>query len=411
MFSSTRIGLPLCVLCLLWIAQINAQVNTSDWPQWRGPRRTGEVSLTAPANWPAALTKRWEIAVGAGHSSPVISGTRVVLHAREGEREVVRAVDLESGREIWRNEYAAPYTMNPAARLHGPGPKSTPVIGSGRVFTLGISGILSAYDFASGKLLWRLDAPPVQPTYGTGTSPVLDGNLLIAHVGGENKGALTAFDPATGAVRWRWAGDGPGYASPIVADIGGTKHVITQTQKFVVSVNAANGQLLWQIPFTTSFDQNVVTPIVRGDLVVYSGLDNGTTAVRVVRKGAAWTTEQVWKNDAVSMYMSTPVVADSTLYGLSHKNRGQFFAVDLTSGKTLWTTTGRQGDNASLLIAGPLLLMATTNSELIVARANPARFEEVKRYTIAESAVWAHPAVSGRSIVVKDVDKLICWTI
>jgi hypothetical protein len=99
------------------------------------------------------------------------------------------------------------------------------------------------------------------------------------------------------------------------------------------------------------------------------------------------------------------------VYGLSHKNRGQIFAVDLASGKTLWTTTGRQGDNASLLIAGQLLLMTTTGSDLIVARANPARYDEVKRYTIAESAVWAHPAVSGRALVVKDVDKLICWTI
>jgi outer membrane protein assembly factor BamB len=392
-------------------ATLTAQIGPADWPQWRGPRRTGEVSLTAPATWPATLTKRWEIAVGAGHSSPVISGNRVVLHAREGDREVVRALDLDTGREAWRNEYAAPYTMNPAARLHGPGPKSTPVIGGGRVITFGISGILSAYDFATGKLLWRMDAPPVPPTYGTAMSPVLDGNLLIAHVGGENRGALTAFDAATGAVRWRWSGDGPAYASPVIADIGGTRQIITQTQKSVVAVNAADGALLWQIPFTTSFEQNTITPIVRGDLVVYSGLDSGTTAVRIVRKGTNWTTVPAWKNDDVSMYMSTPVVGDSTLYGLSHKNRGQFFAIDLTSGKTLWTTAGRQGDNASLLISGPLLLMTTTSSELIVARANPARFDEVKRYTIAESAVWAHPAVSGRAIVVKDVDKLICWTI
>ena len=87
------------------------------------------------------------------------------------------------------------------------------------------------------------------------------------------------------------------------------------------------------------------------------------------------------------------------------------FAIDLASGKTLWTTQGREGDNASLMTAGPLLLASTTNAELIVARINPARFEEVKRYTIAESAVWAHPAIAGDAIVVKDVDKLICWTV
>ena len=408
--SSARFQFFLCLLCFLRI-EIHAQVNTADWPQWRGPNRTGEVSLAAPASWPATLTKRWEVPAGAGHSSPVISGDRVVLHARDGEREVVRALDLKTGRELWRSDYTAPYTMNPAARAHGPGPKSTPVISGGRVVTLGISGILSTFDLATGKLLWRMDAPPVPPTYGTGMSPVVDGNLLIAHVGGENKGALTAFDAATGAVRWRWAGDGPGYASPVIADIAGTRQVITQTQKFVVAVNAADGQLLWQIPFTTSFEQNSITPLVRDDVVIYSGLDNGTTAVRVVKKGAAWATEPVWKNADLPMYMSSPVVSGTTLYGLSHKNRGQFFAVDLASGKTQWASVGRQGDNASMMVAGPLLLMTTTASELVVAKVNPSRFEEVKRYTIAESAVWAHPAFAGNLMVVKDVDTLICWTI
>jgi outer membrane protein assembly factor BamB len=322
----------------------------------------------------------------------------------------VRALDLGTGREIWRNEYAAPYKMNPAARIHGPGPKSTPAIGGGRVITFGISGILSAYDLASGKLLWRVDAPATPPEYGTAMSPLIDSDLVIAHVGGQGKGALTAFDAATGTARWRWSADGPGYASPVIADIAGTRQVVTQTQKSVVAVNAANGQLLWQLPFTTSFEQNSVTPVVRGDIVVYSGLDKGTTAVRVTKKGTAWAVEPVWKNDEVSMYMSSPVVSGNALYGLSHKSRGQFFAIDMTSGKTLWTTVGRQGDNASMVLAGALLLMSTTASELIVARANPARFDEVKRYTIAESAVWAHPAISGRAIVVKDVNKLICWS-
>jgi outer membrane protein assembly factor BamB len=388
-----------------------AQEKPADWPQWRGPQRTGEAVLTAPATWPATLKKRWEIAVGAGHSSPVIAGNRVVLHTRQGDREIVRAIDLATGKEVWKADYAAPYTVNPAAQAHGPGPKSTPVIADNRVVTLGISGILSAFDLQTGKLAWRVDAPGTPPTYGTAMSPAIDRGMVIVHMGGESKGALTAFDAATGAVRWRWTGDGPGYASPIVADIGGTRQVITQTQRFIVSVNEANGQLLWQIPFTTSFDQNAITPVVRGDLVIYSGLDSGTTAVRIVKKATTWGTEPAWKNEQVSMYMSSPVVSGGTLYGLSHRRLGQFIAIDLASGKTLWTTQGREGDNASLMTAGSLLLASTSNGELIVARINPARFEEVKRYTIAESAVWAHPAIAGDAIVVKDVDKLICWTV
>src|SRR5262245_60743931 len=108
----------------------------TDWPQWRGPRRDGSIGAALPAQWPEALKKRWETPVGAGHASPVVSGNRVVVIARQGDDEIVRALDVASGKEIWRAVYPAPYTVNPAAWAHGPGPKSTPAIAGGRVFTL-----------------------------------------------------------------------------------------------------------------------------------------------------------------------------------------------------------------------------------------------------------------------------------
>jgi outer membrane protein assembly factor BamB len=388
-----------------------AQAPGSDWPQWRGPQRDGIATLTAPRTWPAALKKRWEVPVGVGHSSPVVSGDRVIVHARQGEQEITRAFDLKTGKQLWRKDYAAPYTVNPAAAGHGPGPKSTPVIANGRVYTFGISGILSAHALTAGTLLWRTPAPPAPPEYGTAMSPIVEAGMVIVHVGANDKGALTAFDAATGKQRWQWTGDGPAYASPIVADFNGTRQLVTQSENAVIGVNVATGRLLWQVPFKTNFDQNSITAVVVRDLVIYSGLENGTTAVRIGRNGTAWTAQPLWKNDQISMYMSSPVVSENTLYGLSHRNRGQFFAIDLITGKTLWTTPGREGDNASMMLAGPLLLLSTTNAELIVARANPAKFEEIKRYTIADSAVWAHPAVAGVAIIVKDVDKLICWEV
>jgi outer membrane protein assembly factor BamB len=398
------------VACLLVVGTLEAQ-QPRDWSQWRGPDRSGIAPFTAPATWPRSLTKQWEVTVGVGHSSPVVAGTRVILHSREGEREVTRALDLKTGKELWRNEYAAPYTMNPAARGHGPGPKSTPVVAAGRVFTFGISGILSAYDVATGKLLWRTDPPAAPPDFGTAMSPIVDGTMVIAHVGAHDQGALIAFDATTGKPLWRWTGDGPAYASPVIAEIGGTRQLVTQSENAVIGIDVTRGRLLWRIPFRTSFDQNSVTPLVAKDLVIYSGLDNPTTAVRVVRKGDVWNTEPVWQNERVPMYMSSPVVVGSSLYGLSHRNRGQFFALDLLTGRLLWTTPGREGDNASLIASGQTLLLSTTDGELIVARANPDKFEEITRYRTAESAVWAHPALSGTSIVVKSVDKLICWSV
>ena len=391
-------------------AQQKPAATGTDWPQWRGPTRDGFVDAALPAQWPEALTKRWEILVGAGHASPVVSGNRVVVIARQGDEEIVRALDLASGKEIWRAAYPAPYVVNPAAQSHGPGPKSTPAIAGDRVFTLGIGGILSAFDLASGRLLWRIPAPEVLPQYGTATSPLVDGTSIIAHVGGHDSGALTSFDAATGKPRWQWNGDGPGSGSPIIATFGGVRQVIAQTQKLLVGLNASTGTLLWQMPFTTDFDQNAFTPVVFQDLLINAGIDQPLTAIRLKLDGGTWIGEMVWTNLQTPMFMSSPVLIGNTIYGLTMRSRGQFVAIDAASGKTLWNTPGREGENASMLGTGTWLLASTTDGNLVVARSNPQKYEEVRRYQIAQSALWAHPAITGSSIIVKDIDKVICWS-
>ena len=381
------------------------------WPQWRGPARDGVASaFTVPAAWPSQLTKKWSAAIGLGHASPVVDGNRVVVHARQGNREIVAAYDVESGKQLWQDGVDAPYTMNRAATGHGPGPKSTPAIAGGRVFTFGISGIFSAHDLATGKLLWRKNAPPTPPEFGTAMSPMVDGTSVIAFLGGQGAGALTAMDVAKGTVKWQWTGDGPGYSSPIMATFAGTRQIIVQSQNKLVSVAAADGRLLWETPIKTPHEQNSVTPLVVGDLLLSAGLDNPTIAFRIqAGQGTGWTATPAWRNEQVSMYMSSPAVGGSAVFGLSNRSRGQFFAIDAATGKTLWTTKGRDAENASIVRAGDYLLLATTNSELIVARANAERYEEVKRYTVADSAMWAHPAFAGRTIIVKDVDTLTAW--
>jgi outer membrane protein assembly factor BamB len=383
----------------------------ADWPQWRGPARDGvAATFTAPAAWPAQLTKKWQANVGLGHASPVVAGNRVIVHTRQANREIVAAYDLASGKQLWQDGIDAPYTMNQAAIGHGPGPKSTPAIGANRVFTLGISGIFSAHDLATGKLLWRKNAPPSPPEFGTATSPVVDGANVIAFLGGSGAGALTAMDAATGTVKWRWTGDGPAYASPVFATFAGMRMLITQSQSRLVGLAAADGRLLWEVPLKTPYEQNSVTPLVVNDVVISAGLDTPTTAYAITAgPGKGWSATPRWRNDQVSMYMSSPALSGSTIFGLSNKNRGQFFALDAATGKTLWLGKGREAENASIVRAGNFLLLATTNSELIVAKASATAFEEVKRYTLADSAMWAHPAFVGRTIVVKDVDKLIVW--
>lgn len=399
------------VIALLLTSTTAAQ----DWNQWRGPARTGiAAAFTAPAAWPERPVQKWKAEVGTGHSSPIVSGGRAYLHSRVDEQDVVSSFDVVTGKPLWRQAYDAPYTMNPAARAHGKGPKSTPVIEGARLFTFGISGVLSAWDTKSGKLLWRKDFrkeyPETSPDFGVAMSPILADGMLMVHAGGSGNGALVAMNPANGDVRWSWNGDGPGYASPVVVDIGGTRQVITQSQKHVVGVSLAAGKLLWQIPFTTAYDQNIVTPVVSKDFVIYSGIGQPLTAIRVSQRDGKWTTEQAWQNAELPMYMSSPVLHRGFLYGLSARNRGQFFCVDVNTGKATWTTRGREGENAAVIVAGDLLMATTTEGELIVAKADAKGFEPIRRYTIAESPVWAHPVPVGNGVLIKDANHLAYWT-
>jgi outer membrane protein assembly factor BamB len=401
-------------LTVLMVLLCSALATAQDWPQWRGPSRTGAAAgFKAPAVWPERPKQVWKVQAGIGHASPIVVAGRVHLFSRIGEQEILTTYDLATGKQIWRQSYDTPYQMNPAATGHGKGPKSTPVHDRGRLYTFGITGILSAWQAQDGQLVWRKDFkkdfPATSPDFGAAMSPIVSGDLLIVHAGGSGNGALMALDAARGDVKWSWKGDGPGYASPLIAEFGKTRQVITQSQRHVVGLSLADGRLLWEIPFTTAYDQNIVTPVVVNDLLVYGGLSKPTTAVRIEQQGAKWVTPQVWENADVPMYMSSPVESDDHLFGLTHRNRGQFFCIDARIGKTMWTTKGREGENAALVIVGPLLMAVTTEGELIVARNSTKEFDVVKRYTVAESPVWAHPAPAGTGVVIKDEATLAYW--
>jgi outer membrane protein assembly factor BamB len=404
-------------MAILFIAsQVPETISAQDWPQWRGPNRDGVISsFSEPRSWPDQLKQKWQINVGTGHSSPLLVNGKVYLFTRQGEEEAVSCIDLRTGKQIWRDRYPAPYTMNSAATKHGKGPKSTPVYHAGRLCTFGISGILSCYDAENGKLRWRAENgekfSDTSPLYGVATSPVVDGGLLIVHLGGQDHGSLTAFNLETGKAAWEWSGDGPSYASPIVVDLGGTRQVVTQSQKSLIGVAVADGALLWTIPFTTAYVQNAVTPVLYGRTLIFSGLDKGIMAIKLGQSSGKWTTEKVWENTDDSFYLSSPVLNGDLLIGMSHKRLGRFIALDARTGKTLWTTTGREGDNSAILTSGDKLFLLTSDAELIVARINRTRFEQIRRYTVAKSPTWAHPVLVGRNILVKDADMLTLWGI
>ena len=382
-----------------------------DWPQWRGPNRDGAVqSFDLPSAWPDGLTEQWTVDVGLGYATPVIVGDRIYMYTRQDGDEVMLAIDVDTGDVLWRSGYAAPFELIRAAARHGAGPKSTPTFADGRLFTLGMSGIVTAWDADTGQQMWQIDPPPVQPLYHTAMSPVVAGDLMIVHIGGQDDGALTAFEVATGEVRWSWDGDGPAYGSPIVVELEGTRQVVTFTQENMVGVALETGALLWRRPFVTPSTTTSQTPILYNGRLVQAGRGNGITLFRVVREGNAWTTEDAWHTDDVSLHMANGVVVDGVLYGLSHLNSGQYFGLDLETGQVLWTSRPRQAENAAVLGVGDMIFSLEDDAELVVLRSSRTEFEPLERYDVAASATWAQPTLRGNRLYVKDVSSLTLWT-
>ena len=395
-------------------AASQAQRPSADWTQFRGPNRDGTIAgFNPPAAWPDALVQRWKIEVGTGYSTPIVVGDRVYQFSRVGENETMTAFDAASGKQVWQGSYPAPFTMQSATVQHGPGPKSTPVYFNNRLYSIGMTGTVTAWDAASGKQVWQKPGDPKNvPTFTTHAfSPVVDRGLVIFHLGGHNNGAITAFDANDGSQKWSWNGDGPGYGSPVVLTVDGVRQLVTITQGKVVGLDTATGALLWERPFRSNNDTNSVTPVAAGSTVIVSGNGGPSVAFAIGRKGGQWATELLWENVDIPARFNDPVVSGDLLIGMAQRNTGQYFGVDMKSGKILWTSEPRQGAKSALQRAGNLIFILESDGELVVARESKTAFDVVKRYKVAEAETWSQPAISGNRIFVKDVSTLTLWTL
>ena len=392
----------------------SAAAVEAQWPQWRGPNRDGVVAAASvPAAWPAKPTVKWKQSVGEGYSSPVVANGRVYVHSRKDPEEIVTAFDLTTGKPVWTARYQSAVNKNKYAAAMSKGPFSTPLVAGGRLFTLGTTAVLTAFDAATGAVKWRKDwSKEIDMSKlftGTSMSPLIDGGLLIVHIGDDGGGAFRALDPATGAEKWSLPGHGPGYASPIVATLAGTRQLITMTDKAVVGVDTATGKQLWAIPFPDEWNENIVTPVVAGDILVVSGIRKGTLGYRIEKKGTAFAATQVWQNMEVPMYMSSPVVDRGYVYGFSSKRKGQLFCLDARTGTLKWSTEGRAGMNAAIQSAGADLVVLTTEADLLVVKRTPEKFEELRRYKVADGQTWAQPVLVPNGIVIRDADSVAFW--
>ena len=383
-----------------------------EWAGWRGPGRDAIAPAAQSLEaWPEAFARAWQVEIGEGYSSPVVSGSRVFVHSRRGDQEIVTALDLASGARLWRQDYPARFIQNTIAPAELQGPFATPVVAGGRLFTLDAGGILSSWDTASGSLEWRNDySASVRVTdlfCGTAASPLVAGGTLIVQIGSDAAGGrVLALDPTTGREIWTWNGVGPGYASPIAIDIEGRLQVVTLTESSLVGLDAANGALLWSVPFVDEWHENIVTPVWTGTHLVVSGPRQGTHAFAIRRQDDEWQAGPAWSNAGLTMYMSSPVLAGNTLYGHVSTRSGQFVAVDAATGAVRWASEGREGDHASVLMAGDDLLLLTSDAELFVAEPDAAAFAVVRHYEVADGATWAMPVPLPDGLIIRDATSL-----
>ena len=214
-----------------------------------------------------------------------------------------------------------------------------------------------------------------------------------------------ALDPASGDEKWALPGHGPGYASPIVTVADGVRQLVTMTDKAVVGVDVGSGKQLWTIPFPDEWNENIVTPTLAGGVLIVSGTRKGTFGYRLEKSGA----RQLWNNTDLPMYMSSPVVDGSFVYGFGSKRKGQLFCLDAETGVAKWTTEGRGGTNAAIQSAGSNLVVLTTDGELLIVRRTPEKYDELKRYKVAESQTWAHPVLVPGGVLIRDAAALTLW--
>ena len=385
------------------------------WQQWRGPSRTGVLTPDeAPVTWPATLQKRWSTPVGEGYASPIVADGRVYVHARRDPEETVSAIDLVAGTVVWSRTYQAPVEKNPYAKQMAKGPYATPLLVDGRLFTLGTTATLTAWNAATGALVWRRDFSARIDTSklfcGTATSPLMTKSGVVVHIGDDRGGTIMALDPATGKDKWSTSLAGPGYASPIEVTLGGTPQIITLTTKSVIGIDVATGALLWEFPFNDEWNENIVTPIALPNGVIVSGVRQGTRRLNVTKTGSAFAVKEAWHTPDVAMYMSSPVLARGTIFGHSAKRKGQFVAVDPETGHIRWATEGRNATSAAVVAAGSHLVYLTTEGQMIVTAIDPSKYEETRRYTVADSSTYAHPVVLRDRVLVRDQSALTSWT-
>jgi len=417
-----------------------------DWPQWLGPKRDAVWRETGIVDkFPAAGPKvRWRVPVMPGFSGPAVADGRVIVTDRRlatgakvndedpfdlsvvAGSERVLCLDEKSGAVLWQHVYEAPYGVS-----YNSGPRASPVISGGRVFTLGTEGNLFCLDAKDGKVVWsrafKKDFGVKTPLWGFAAHPLLDGDKLICLVGGKDSVAV-AFHKDTGKELWRALGaKDPGYAPPVIIESGGRRQLIIWHPEALSALDPETGRVLWSLPQQIKQNVSITMPRQSGDLLYVSSFYNGSMMVKLDSKQPAasvlWETKKVSEKDTTHLntLMSTPFIEGGHIYGVC--NHGQFRGLKADTGKRVWenldlVAKGEELEcgNAHIVKNGGRFFLFAENGDLIITTLSPSGPKETSRCKLltptlsyqGRDVAWAHPAFANGHIFARNDKELVC---
>jgi len=415
--SEERQAMFRAVLFCLMTVLVLRPARGGDWPQWLGPQRNGS-SLEKVEPWEVDPPIAWRVEVGSGFSSPVVAGGRVFIHARveQLQEEEVIAFDALTGTEKWRDKYDRPAYISAV----GGGPAATPAIVGNRVFTYGISGVLSCYEADSGKRLWQRDVyrgfKAEVPRFGVCCSPLVVGNHVVVSVGGKQT-ALAAFDAQTGELAWQGFDEPASTASPILFRAPG-QDVTDQTALFVTSlrllaVDPLDGKLSWEAPLIFKPSGPAPTPLAVGDVLVTSNSNDGTVATRITQSTNGVRAEHLWTKKDIGGYFSSGVRCGDqqvclVTNVLNPLPSATLRCLDVSTGEEQWNVPAVGYFHAGvILLANKRLLVLDDAGTLKLYQIGAKECVPLAKATVCKGTLVT-PAFSNGLLFARDGTELVC---
>jgi len=403
------------VLKLTYALLLSTACHANDWPQFLGPTRNGVYSGSDLAeHWstegPAVV---WQKTVGHGFSGPAVADRQLILFHRLGDRETVECLDARTGRSIWTFDYPTTYQDDFG---FDDGPRATPCISEGRVYTFGAQGMLHCLDAKSGKKLWNADLKSEFQAengfFGMACSPLIEANAVLLNIGGTKGAGIVAIDKTSGKLLWKTSEDEASYSSPVAATIANQRYALFFTRNGFVAADPATGKIRFQYPWHSRnrTSVNAATPVVLGDTIFLSA-SYGTGAILLRLHDSEL--EKLWSgDDLLSNHYATSVEKDGFLYGIHGRtdpgyNPGpKLRCVDLKTRKIVWETDSIGA--ATITRASNRLLILRENGELVDAAASPEGYRPQNRAQILRSQVRAFPAIAEGFFYARSKDQLVC---